>query len=111
MSSSSAGIRPTAGPCPAALSREAGEETSLQVDLLALLGCYSDPARDQRGHTVSAVYVAAARGEPRAQDDARNVACFLPDECPPLAFDHALIMRDYLRFREQGEPAPLRFQQ
>ena len=35
--------------------REAREETSLEVALKTLLGNYSDPARDARGHTVSAV--------------------------------------------------------
>ncbi len=91
-----------------AARREAKEETSLDVDLRALLGCYSDPARDRRGHTVSAVYVATASGEPRAQDDAAALALFDPAHCPPLAFDHALIIEDYRHFRETGEPAPLR---
>lgn len=88
--------------------REAREETSLVVELVALLGCYSDPARDPRGHTVSAVYVAHATGVPRAEDDARSLRCFAPGQCPELAFDHALIMRDYLRYREAGERTPLR---
>jgi len=91
-----------------AARREAREETSLQVELLTLLGCYSDPARDARGHTVSAVYIATASGEPRARDDARNVDCVLPDDCPPLAFDHALIVGDYLNYLKTGKTAPLR---
>lgn len=89
--------------------REAREETSLDVKLQVLLGCYSAPDRDTRGHTVSAVYVATAQGEPRAQDDARNLACYLPTRCPELAFDHSLIMADYRRFRDTGELAPLRY--
>ena len=89
--------------------REAREETSLDVKLQVLLGCYSDPARDARGHTVSAVYVASAEGEPQAQDDACNLSCYLPAQCPELVFDHSLIMGDYRRFRETGELAPLRF--
>lgn len=89
--------------------REALEETSLQVRLRALLGLYSDPARDPRGHTVTAVYVAEATGKPRAQDDARNLDVFSVDALPEvLAFDHALVLSDYLRFRETGVPAPLR---
>lgn len=56
-----------------AARREALEETSLEVELQTLLGCYSDPARDPRGHTVSAVYVATATGEPQARDDARDL--------------------------------------
>lgn len=88
--------------------REAKEETSLDVQLDKLLGCYSDPARDSRGHTVSAVYLASARGEPRAQDDAKNIACHAPERCPPLAFDHGLIIRDYLDYLATGAVAPLR---
>lgn len=88
--------------------REAEEETALKVELQALLGCYSNPARDPRGHTVSAVYVAHASGEPRAGDDAGKARVFDPVKLPPLAFDHALILADYLRYRESGLIAPLR---
>ncbi len=88
--------------------REAEEETALRVKLKILLGCYSDPARDPRSHTASAVYVAEAAGEPRAQDDAAGVAIFSPEGLPsPLAFDHARILRDYLMWRQQGKlPGP-----
>ncbi len=88
--------------------REAEEETALRVTLKILLGCYSDPTRDPRGHTASAVYVAEAVGEPRAQDDAAGVAIFSPEGLPsPLAFDHARILRDYLIWRQQGKlPSP-----
>lgn len=90
--------------------REAREETGLCVILRGLLGIYSDPARDPRGHTVTAVYVAEARGEPHAMDDARSVALFTLDALPSeLAFDHALVLADYRRYRADGLPAPLRF--
>jgi 8-oxo-dGTP diphosphatase len=88
--------------------REAFEETGLKVKLKTLLGCYSDPARDSRGHTVSAVYIAEAQGEPRAGDDAGKVSVTEPMNLPALAFDHALILSDYRRYRETGMPAPLR---
>jgi 8-oxo-dGTP diphosphatase len=90
--------------------REAREETGLSVTLHGLLGIYSDPARDPRGHTVTAVYVAEARGEPKAMDDARRLQVFLPDALPSeLAFDHALVLADYRRHRAEGLWAPLRF--
>lgn len=88
--------------------REAREETTLDVHLGCLLGCYSDPQRDARGHTVSAVYTADASGTPRAQDDARNVT--VVDARNPgltLAFDHRLILDHYLRFVEAGTLTPL----
>lgn len=93
----------------AAAVREAREETALDVRLLVLLGLYSDPQRDPRGHTVTAVYCATARGEPRAQDDARAVqVCTLEALPAPLAFDHARVLEDYRRWRASGQAAPLR---
>lgn len=87
--------------------REAREETGLTVRLKRLLGCYSDPSRDARGHTASVVYVAEARGEPVAQDDAAALDLFIPPDFPQiLAFDHARILQDYVRFRTRGEIPP-----
>jgi 8-oxo-dGTP diphosphatase len=77
--------------------REAHEETGLAVDLQMLLGCYSDPRRDPRGHTASIVFVATAQGQPLARDDARAVMLADPAAPPPLAFDHARILADYLQ--------------
>lgn len=91
-----------------AARREAKEETCLEVSLQGLLGCYSDPARDPRGHTVSAVYIAQAQGQPRAADDARDLNLFTLDSLPALVFDHALILDDYQRWRERGAITPLR---
>ena len=91
--------------------REAREETSLDVQLLGLLGCYSDPARDERGHTASAVYVTTASGAAKARDDAKNLAFFSAGEYPEMAFDHADILEDYLQYRQSGRMAALRFQQ
>lgn len=89
--------------------REALEETSMEVSLKTLLGCYSNPARDSRGHTVSAVYIAEGRGEPEARDDAKSLMLIDPRNPPqPLVFDHALILRDYIHYLETGETAPLR---
>lgn len=91
--------------------REALEEVSLQVSLRGLLGIYSSPQRDPRGHTVTAVYLAEASGCPVAADDAREVGIFTLDRLPsPLAFDHATVLEDYRRYRDTGELTPLRFE-
>jgi 8-oxo-dGTP diphosphatase len=103
------GVGEVGEPVEVAAVREAREETGLDVTLLALLGVYSDPARDPRGHTVTAVYVAEAQGEPKALDDARALGVFAPDALPTvLAFDHALVLADYRVYRTLGTPAPLR---
>lgn len=88
--------------------REAREETSLDVRLHTLLGCYSDPQRDPRGHTASAVYIARAAGTPKAADDAAEVQAYAPDALPDdLAFDHGRIMADYRAWLSTGQlPAP-----
>ena len=80
----------------AAAVREAREETSLEVSNLRLLGCYSDPGRDKRMHTISTVYIADGCGPPRAADDAADVGIFQLENLPePLCFDHAEILADY----------------
>ena len=83
--------------------REAKEETSLDVKLKVLLGCYSNPKRDPRGHTISAVYIAEATGTPRAADDAKHLDVFTLDNLPELVFDHAEILDDYRRYLETGK--------
>jgi 8-oxo-dGTP diphosphatase len=77
--------------------REAREETGLAITITALLGVYSDPDRDPRGQTIGVVYVATAEGTPIAGDDAGAVRIIDPRQPPPLAFDHARILADYVR--------------
>ena len=80
--------------------REAREETSLEVSNLRLLGCYSDPSRDKRMHTISAVYIATGQGTPCAADDAIHLAIFKLNALPEqLCFDHARILADYTALR------------
>lgn len=82
----------------AAAIREAREETSLEIRDVRLLGCYSDPARDPRQHTISTVFIASATGAPQAADDAAAVAVIPRDRLPAeLCFDHRKILDDYLR--------------
>lgn len=90
-------------PLEKAAVREALEETSLAVDDLRLVGCYSDPARDRRHHTISTVYAATGHGTPRAADDAASLQVFPLDSLPDvLCFDHRSILDDYLRLRREG---------
>lgn len=88
--------------------REAREETGLTVWLQGLLGVYSDPLRDPRGHIVSIVYTAIATGEPHADDDARTAKVIDLEHLPQgLVFDHAKILEDYKVFRHSAKgPGP-----
>ena len=76
--------------------REALEETGLRVRLTKLVGVYSDPNRDPRGHVISIAYLAEeVGGELKAGSDAGEVAVF--KEIPSnIAFDHEKILRDAL---------------
>ena len=69
--------------------REAKEETGLDVKLIKLIGVYSDPKRDPRGHTVSVCYIAESiGGELKEGSDAMDVSTFKIRDIPKLAFDH-----------------------
>ena len=84
-----------------ALVREMKEETTLDVTITSLLGIFSDPKRDPRFHTASAVYVAKATGVPQGEDDAKEAHICPLDAIPfkKLVFDHAAILKYYLQTR------------
>jgi 8-oxo-dGTP diphosphatase len=79
-----------------AATREAAEETGLAVELAGLVGVYSDPDRDPRGHNVSVAFLARVlSGDLVAATDAAEVAALDPDSVE-LAFDHRRIVADAL---------------
>jgi 8-oxo-dGTP diphosphatase len=78
-----------------ACRRELKEETGVEVGPLQLLGVYSDPARDPRGHVCSVVYLArVGTAEPKAGDDAAAAEWVTDWRSVGLAFDHPLILSD-----------------
>lgn len=80
-----------------AVAREMEEETGLKVEIDQLVGVYSDPGRDPRGHVVSVVFsLESVGGELRCGSDADRVKYFSLDDLPELAFDHRRIIMDYL---------------
>ena len=81
-----------------ALVREMREETSLDVEIVRLFKIYSDPNRDPRFHTVSAVFECIARGTPKGADDAKEAKIYRLEDIPfdTLVFDHAKILQDFL---------------
>lgn len=72
--------------------REAGEETGLEVEIVRLVGIYSDPDRDPRGHNVSCAYLARVQGGELAPATDAAEASFLDPSTVELAFDHAKII-------------------
>ena len=80
--------------------REMREETGLDVELTGLLGVYSRPDRDPRGHTVSTVFTGRAK-EPallQAGDDAKRAAFYHLTALPEgMVFDHAEILHDFIQ--------------
>ncbi len=91
-------------PVENAARREAQEETGLNIELKGILGVYSNPLRDKRRHTVSIVFIATANGEPQAGDDAKAIKMYsiegLSKEIPTMAFDHAIILKHYLEWKQ-----------
>ena len=77
-----------------ALKREVKEETGLDVDILKLVGVYSDPKRDPRGRVVSLCYLTKANGKLAPASDAVETTLFDISEVPELAFDHEQMMAD-----------------
>ncbi|MBD3332488.1 NUDIX domain-containing protein [candidate division GN15 bacterium] len=81
-----------------AARRETKEETGLTVELDRLVGVYSAPERDPRGHTVTVAFLAhAAAGALEGADDASEASWFEDPFRVKLAFDHAQILHDCLR--------------
>ena len=81
-----------------AVKREVFEETGLITDILELIGIYSDPKRDPRGHTVSVVYLLEKReGSIKSGDDATEAKFFSLDKLPEMSFDHGIILSDVVK--------------
>jgi 8-oxo-dGTP diphosphatase len=78
-----------------ACAREVLEETGLAVTVERLVGIYSDPGRDPRGHTVGIAFACSCEcAAHSAGDDAAEAAWLTIEEARPLAFDHEKILMD-----------------
>jgi 8-oxo-dGTP diphosphatase len=77
--------------------REAFEETGLKVKIIHLLGVYSDPNRDPRGHVISVVFLCRAiGGSLKDSEETKEVKAFSKKDLKniKLAFDHSKILKD-----------------
>lgn len=79
--------------------REALEETNINVELINIVGVYSNPNRDPRGHTISIVFLASGNMENmKADSDAKDINIFSINDLNKIkiAFDHEKILNDSL---------------
>jgi 8-oxo-dGTP diphosphatase len=81
-----------------ACRRELLEETGVRAGKLQLLGVYSDPKRDPRGHTCSVAFLTLVqRASAKAGDDAAAVEWIENWSRADMAFDHTRILADAKR--------------
>ena len=86
-----------------AVRREAKEETNVDLEDMVQFHTYSDPQRDPRFHTIGTVFIAKAKGTPKAGDDAASFKIVKFSELLKLdyAFDHKKIIADYLKQKKK----------
>jgi ADP-ribose pyrophosphatase YjhB (NUDIX family) len=93
-----------------AAKREVKEETLLDVELIDILGVYSNPKRDPRGHIMSTVFIGKISetnngiAKAAAADDALELRWMDLEEIAEekFAFDHKSILMDYMKWRKSG---------
>lgn len=83
-----------------AVVREVREETGLVTTVEGLVGVYSSPDRDPRGHVISLAFALhATGGSLRSGSDAADVDLLDVETLPEMGFDHGSIVADFVRSR------------
>jgi 8-oxo-dGTP diphosphatase len=78
--------------------RELKEETGIDGKIIRMIGVYSEPKRDPRGHTVSAAFLIRPRSTKVQGGDDAEAAEFVTEwRKLKLAFDHNAILKDALK--------------
>ena len=79
----------------------------MDIELVDILGVYSEPNRDPRGHIMSTVFGKISpnnKVEALAQDDAAKIEWINLEEVnnTHFAFDHQKIISDYEKWKRSG---------
>lgn len=86
-----------------ACRRELLEETGVKARKLTLVGVYSDPGRDPRGHSVAVAFLTRIPAvATKAGDDAAAAEWVEGWRRNKLAFDHKDILRDAAKLLAKG---------
>ena len=82
-----------------AARRELKEETGLQIYEIHQLKAFGNPGRDPRGRTISIAFWGEVFSEEKVSgsDDAADAQWFDLENLPPLAFDHELILKEFMK--------------
>ena len=79
--------------------REAKEETNINIKIIKLIGVFSDPKRDPRGHNITIAFLCEPltdEEKPKAKDDAAalEIIPLSRIQSLKLAFDHKEIIEN-----------------
>ncbi|OFX62122.1 MAG: NUDIX hydrolase [Bacteroidetes bacterium GWA2_30_7] len=80
--------------------RELLEETGLKIENLKQFKTYSSVNRDPRGRVISVVFYGFSdkTQTAKANDDAAEVKWFDVNDLPKLAFDHEVILKEFIMY-------------
>lgn len=84
--------------------REMKEETNVDVEPIEILGVYSMPHRDPRGHIVTVVFICKMLGgKVKAGDDAAGIEWVHFNDIfrKRLSSDHPLVIENYLKWKKE----------
>ena len=78
--------------------REVEEETGIALKKVNQFKTFGTPGRDPRGRTISVVFYTFIENlmDAKANDDASEAKWFSIEQLPPLAFDHDIIIQEFI---------------
>lgn len=79
-----------------ACAREVKEETGLDFTIEKIIGVYSEPNRDPRGHIISICFIGKGKGEMILSDETTDIKAVSLDELKnvELMSDHNQMLKD-----------------